>query len=94
MSQINEIDETLMSICAETQGCFELDAESGEPDGNCVFPRLILAGYASSSLASADEKDSPSMDFLYRLVYPNTPEGQVINKMQSGCLKLVTIIQK
>ena len=30
MSQINEIDETLMSIGAGTQGFFELDAESGE----------------------------------------------------------------
>ena len=24
-------DEILMSICAETQGCFEMDVESGEP---------------------------------------------------------------
>ena len=30
MIQISEIDETLMSICAETQGCFEMDVESGE----------------------------------------------------------------
>ena len=32
MSQINEIDETLMSICAEKQGRFELDTESGGPN--------------------------------------------------------------
>ena len=32
MSQINEIDETLMSLCAEPQGFFELDTESGEPN--------------------------------------------------------------
>ena len=32
MSQINDIDETLMSICAETQGWFDLDTESGEPN--------------------------------------------------------------
>ena len=94
MSKINEIDETLMSICAETQGRFELGTESGEPNGNCVFAMLILAWCASSSLVSAGEKDAPSMDFIYRLVYPDTPADQVINKMQPGCLKLVTIIQE
>ena len=94
MIRINEIDETLMSICAETQGRFELDAESGEPNANCVFAMLILEWHDSSSLVGADEKDAPSMDSPYRLVYPNTPADQVINKMQTGCLKLVTIIQK
>ena len=83
-----------MTICAETRGRFELDPESGEPNGNCVFAMLILAWCASSSLVSAGEKDAPSMDFIYRLVYPDTPADQVINKMQPGCLKLVTIIQE
>ena len=32
------------------------------------------------------------MDFLYRLVCPDTPADQVLNKMQPDCLKLVTII--
>ena len=94
MSKINEIDETLMSIFAETQWCFELDTESGEPNGNCVFARLILAGCDSSSLASSEEKNTHSMEFSYRAVYPDTPADQGINKMQPGCLKLVTTIQK
>ena len=85
MSQINEIDETLMSIWAETQGCFDLDTEAGEPNANCVAARLILAGCDSSSLASADDKDAPSMDLLYRLVYRNTPGDHVINKMHPVC---------
>ena len=56
MNQINERDETLMSICAETKGCFELDPGSSEPNENCVFAMLIQAVYTSSSLTSADEK--------------------------------------
>ena len=32
MIQISEIDEMLMSICAETQWCFEMDVESGGPN--------------------------------------------------------------
>ena len=56
MDQINGIDETLMTICSGTQGCFGLDSESGEQKGNCVYARLIQAGHTSQSLASADEK--------------------------------------
>ena len=93
MSRINEMDETLMSICAETQGRFEQDPESCEPNGTCVFARLILAGHASSSLDSADEKGALSMDSLYRAVYPDTDPSHVINKIQPDCLKLVAIIQ-
>ena len=66
MSQVNEIDETLMSICAETQGRFALDVESGDPDANCGYARLIQVGYATQSSASADEKDGHSMNLLYR----------------------------
>ena len=83
-----------MSICAETQGRFALDPDSGEPNGNCVFARLIQTGYTSSSLASADEKDALSTDFLYRAAYPNTDPSQVINKMQHDCLKLVAVVRK
>ena len=32
MNRINERDETIMSICVETQGCFELAPESSEPN--------------------------------------------------------------
>ena len=44
MEQIQEMDETLMSIGAETQGRFEIDAESGEPMGTCVYAKLIQLG--------------------------------------------------
>ena len=83
-----------MSICAETKGRFELDPESGEPNGNCVFARLIRAVYTRSSLASADAKDAPSTDAPYRAVYPDTGPNQAINKTQPDCLKLVAIIRK
>ena len=93
MSQINAIDETLMSICAETQGRFELDPESGEPNEHFACARLTLAWCASSPLSMAEDKGALSMEFLYRLVYPNTPVGKAINKMQPDCLKLATIIK-
>ena len=64
MIQSNEIDETLMSICAETKGWFEMDAESGEPNETCVYARLIQLGYTSQSLASSDEKDGLSMNYF------------------------------
>ena len=94
MNQINERDETPMSICAETQGRFELDPESGEPNANSFCSRLVRALYTSSSLARADGKDPPSMDFLYRLVYTYTGPARAINKMKPDCLKLVAIVQK
>ena len=81
MGQINESDETLMAICAEAQGCFELDPESIEPSGNCVFARLIREGYASSSLASADEKGALSMDLYTARSTPKTDPDTAINKM-------------
>ena len=83
-----------MSICAETQGGFELDPESSEPNENCVFAMLIQAGYTSSSLASADEKGALPMDFIYRSVYPNTGTSQVISKLQPDCPKLAAIVRK
>ena len=45
-------------------------------------------------MASADEKDALSIDFLYRAVYPNTDPAQVVNKMKPDCLELVAIAQK
>ena len=83
-----------MSICAETQGRFELDPESGEPNANSFCSRLVRALYTSSSLARADGKDPPSMDFLYRLVYTYTGPARAINKMKPDCLELVAIFQK
>ena len=81
MIQINEIDEALMSICAETQGCFEMDDGSGEPNETCVYSRLIQLGHASQSLASSDEKDGLSMNYLYRLFRPETLAETAIGKM-------------
>ena len=94
MNKINERDETLMSICAATQGWSDLDPESGEPNANSFCSRLVRALYTSSSLARADGKDPPSMDFLYRLVYTYTGPARAINKMKPDCLELVAIFQK
>ena len=44
-------------------------------------------------MACADGKDGGSINYLYRLVYPGAEAG-VVDKMQPGCLKLVSIIQK
>ena len=88
------MDETLMSICAETQGFFEMDAESGEPMETWVYAKLIQLGYASQSLASADEKDGLSMNYLSHLAHPGTDAVKVIGKMHPACLKYVIIIQK
>ena len=35
-----------------------------------------------------------SMDFLYRVVYPNTAPATAINKMHPDCLKLAAIVRK
>ena len=94
MNQINERDETLMSICVETQGRSEIDPESGDPNENCVFAMLIREGCDGSSLDSADGKVALSMDFLYRVAYPNTDPSQAIDKMQPDSIKLAAIDQK
>ena len=83
-----------MSICAETQGCFEIDFEPGEPNANCVYARLIRLGYTVQSLASADGKDGLPMNYLYRLARPDTLQEADIGKMHPQCQKLVSIIQK
>ena len=57
-------DETLMAICAEAPGCFEIDPESGEPMGNCVYSKLIQLGYPSKPLGSADGKDGQSINIF------------------------------
>ena len=82
-----------LSICADTQVCFELDPESGEPNENCVFAMLIQTGWDISSLASADGKGALSMDFLYRAVYPDTGPAHVVRKTHPDCLKLAAIIR-
>ena len=70
MVLINEKDETLMSICGETQWWVEMGPESGGPNENCALERLCQSGYTSASLTSADERDVPSLELLYRLVFP------------------------
>ena len=92
--EILEMGETLMSICAETQGCFEMEAESGEPMETCVYAKLIQLGRTIQSLASADEQGGPSMNYLPQLTHPETDAVKFIGKMHPGCLKLVSIIQK
>ena len=80
MEHIRESDETLMDICAEAPGCFEIDPESGEPLESCVYSELIQLGYTSDSLASADGKDSASINYLYNLIYPDSVRDQPIDK--------------
>ena len=94
MIQISEIDETLMYICAETQGRFDMEAESGEPNGTFAYARLIQLGYTSQSLGSAGEKDGLSMNYLYHLAHPETPEGTNVGKKHPEWLQLISIIQK
>ena len=87
-------DGTLMDICAEEPGCFEIEPESGDPMETCVYSKLIQLWYSIHSLASADGKDGQSTNYLPRLVYPDTPQNETIDKMRPGCVKLVSIIQK
>ena len=94
MDEIQRSGETLMSICDEAPGCFEIDTESGEPMEACVYSKLIQLGYTRQSLASAGAKDGHSMNYLYHLVYPETEAGASIGKMHPECLKLISIIQK
>ena len=93
MEHIQESDETLMAICAEASGCFEIDPESGDPIGNCVYSKLIQLGRSSASLASADAKDGQSINYLCHLVYPGAEAG-VVDKMHPERLKLASVIKK
>ena len=88
-------DEVLMNICAETQGCLEFDPDTSDPTENCVYSKLITAGFSSDILCSADEKDSDSIIFLRNRVYPEhlANEREPLNKMHPQCLTLVSIIQ-
>ena len=80
MKHNQESAETLMAICAEAPWFFEIDPESGDPMGNCVYSKLIQLVYAITSLASADGKDGQSINYLYHLVCPGAEEG-VVDKM-------------
>ena len=64
MEHFQEPGETLMAICAESPGCFEIDPEFGEPMGNCVYSELLQLGYSRTSSASSDEKDGSSINFI------------------------------
>ena len=83
MERNQEPEETLMAICAEAPGCFEIDPESGEPMGNSVYSKLIQLGYPGTSLASADGEDGGSINYLYRLVYPGAEAGSSIKCIQN-----------
>ena len=87
--------EVPMAICAEAQGCLEMDPESGKAHENCGYSKLIQLGYNSDSLAIADERGASSINFLHGLVFTdkNRPAG-LLDKMHPECLKLVSIIQK
>ena len=91
----NRKDEALMNICAETQGCLEIDHDTSEPHENCVYSKLILAGFPSDILCSADERDGQSINFTRNLVYPDhvAKGGQPLGKIHPQCLSLVRIIQ-
>ena len=66
----NKQDEVRMNICAETQGCFEMDPDTNEPQENCAYSKLILAGFHSDILCSEDERDANSINYLRNLVCP------------------------
>ena len=84
-----------MNICAETQGCLEIDPDTSEPHGNCVYSKLILAGFSSDILCSAGERDAQSINSLHNLAHPEhiAHGGQPLDKMRPQCLSLVIIIQ-
>ena len=81
-------------ICAEAPGCIEIDPESEESLGSCVYSKLIQLGYTSDSLASAGDKDATSINYLYNLIYPDCARDQPLGEMYPKCLKLVSIMQK
>ena len=87
MNRINEADETLRSICAETQGCFEADPESDGPLGTCGYARLIHLGYKSQLLASADGTDGESLNTLHHAANQTVAQDNRIDKMCPECLK-------
>ena len=87
-------DATLMAICADAPGCFEIDPKLGRTDGNWVYSKLIQFGYSSQSFASAGEIDGQSINYLHRLVYPETPQNEAVDKMRPECLKLAIVIRK
>ena len=93
MGRARESDETLMAICAEAPGCFEIDPESGEPMANCVYSKLIQLGYSSTAFACSGGGDGGSINYLYHLVYPEAEAGP-IDKMNPECLKPVSVIRK
>ena len=80
MEQIQGMNATLMSICAETPGCFEMDAESGEPMETCVYPKFIQLGRKSQSLDSAEEKEGLSTNYLSHFPHPETEAAADIEK--------------
>ena len=84
-----------MNICAETQGCLEIYPDTSEPHENCVYSKLILAGFSSDILCSADDRGGQSINSLHNLVYPEhlANGGQPLDKMHPQCLSLVSIIQ-
>ena len=93
MEHNQESDETLMAICAEAPGCFEIDPESGGPMENCVYSKLIQLGYSSTSSARAGGERWRFYKLSLPLGLP-VRRGRVVDKMHPECLKLVSIIQK
>ena len=88
-------DEILMNLCSSAQGCFEIDLDTNEPHGNCVYSELTQAGYTSDSLCSAGEKDFNSINYLRNLARPEhrAGGGALLDKMHPECLNLVSIIK-
>ena len=91
MNPINGKDETLLSICAESPGCFELDLDAGEPHAHWVLARISQQGGTRAALASDDGKNWADLEFRCWLA---CPDRDIANKMRADCLRLVTIVQK
>ena len=91
-----EKDEVLMNICAETQGCLEIDPDTSDPQEYCVYSRLIASGFSSDILCSAGERGAQSINFLHNLVYPEriANGGHPLDKMRPQCLSPVSAIRK
>ena len=70
-----------MSICAEKLGHCELDPESGEPNGNCVFAKLTKKG-ALAQLWLMRMEGRPFYGFSIAVGLPRYGPNKVINTTQ------------
>ena len=76
-----------MSVFVETQGCCDM-ARCLENHMEIESSKCYVNHGALSSLrGSADGRNVPSLEFPYRLTYPEKDQNQPVDKMEPDCLK-------